>query len=164
MDRTRLASTGLALGLVAAMALPAAAEETTVRLMTHDSFWLPEGTFEAFEAEHGVTVQLFPSGDAGAMVNQAILTAEDPLADVLFGVDNTFLSRALEAGIFVPQCRSMKKATRGVSSCSIGRGPTPTNRPVSAITRNWCPRHRSRRHRAIEFCLPTPMTARPPTR
>ena len=101
MDRTRLMSTGLALGLVAAMAAPAAAEDT-VTLMTHDSFWLPEGTFEAFEAEHGVTVQLLPAGDAGAMVNQAILTADAPLADVLFGVDNTFLSRALEAGIFEP--------------------------------------------------------------
>ena len=101
MDRTRLASSGLALGLVAAVALPAAADDT-VTLMTHDSFLLPEGTFEAFEAEHGVTVQLLRSGDAGSMVNQAILTAENPLADVLFGVDNTFLSRALDAGIFEP--------------------------------------------------------------
>ena len=101
MDRIRLASMGLALGLLAAMAVPAAADDT-VTLMTHDSFWLPEGTFEAFEAEHGVSVQLLPSGDAGSMVNQAILTADKPLADVLFGVDNTFLSRALEAGIFDP--------------------------------------------------------------
>ena len=101
MNRTRLASGGLALGLVAAVALPAAADDT-LTLMTHDSFVLPEGTFEAFEAEHGVTVQLLRSGDAGSMVNQAILTAENPLADVLFGVDNTFLSRALDAGIFEP--------------------------------------------------------------
>ena len=101
MHRTRLASACLSLGLVAAMAAPAAADDT-VTLMTHDSFWLPEGTFEAFEAEHGVTVQVLPSGDAGSMVNQAILTADKPLADVLFGVDNTFLSRALEAGIFEP--------------------------------------------------------------
>ena len=34
------------------------------------------------------------------MVNQAILTKDAPLADVLYGVDNTFLSRALDAGIF----------------------------------------------------------------
>jgi thiamine transport system substrate-binding protein len=101
MDRTPLVSTGLALGLLAAMVLPAAADDT-ITLMTHDSFFLPEGTFEAFEVEHGVSVQLLPSGDAGAMVNQAILTADRPLADVLFGVDNTFLSRALEAGIFEP--------------------------------------------------------------
>ena len=36
------------------------------------------------------------------MVNQAILTKDPPLADVLYGVDNTFLSRALDAGIFDP--------------------------------------------------------------
>ncbi len=101
MDRTRLASSGLALGLMAALAVPAAADDT-ITLMTHDSFWLPEGTLDAFEAEHGVTVELLRSGDAGSMVNQAILTADRPLADVLYGVDNTFLSRALDAGIFEP--------------------------------------------------------------
>jgi thiamine transport system substrate-binding protein len=41
-----------------------------------------------------------PSGDAGAVLNKAILTKDAPLADLLFGVDNTFLSRALEADIF----------------------------------------------------------------
>src|SRR4029453_12550248 len=40
------------------------------------------------------------SGDAGAALNKAILTKDAPLADVLFGVDNTFLSRALEGDIF----------------------------------------------------------------
>jgi len=102
VDRTRMLSAGLALGLVAATALPAAAEDTTLRLMTHDSFYLPDSVIESFEAERGVDVQLLPSGDAGSMVNQAILTADNPLADVLYGVDNTFLSRALAADIFEP--------------------------------------------------------------
>ncbi|HET6443148.1 MAG TPA: thiamine ABC transporter substrate-binding protein, partial [candidate division Zixibacteria bacterium] len=43
-----------------------------------------------------------PAGDTGAALNQAILARNDPLADVFFGVDNTFLSRALDADIFVP--------------------------------------------------------------
>jgi thiamine transport system substrate-binding protein len=102
MLRTRTSPIGLGLGLVLAMALPAAADEDTVTLMTHDSFWLPDSVIEAFESEHGVELQLLPAGDAGAMVNQAILTADRPLADVLFGVDNTFLSRALAADIFEP--------------------------------------------------------------
>jgi len=102
MDRARLVSAGLALGLAAITAVPVAAEDTTLTLMTHDSFWLPEGVIEAFEAERGVEVRVLHSGDAGAMVNQAILTADRPLADVLFGVDNTFLSRALEADLFEP--------------------------------------------------------------
>jgi thiamine transport system substrate-binding protein len=102
MTRDRLVSTALALGLLAAVAGPTSAEDGTLTLMTHDSFWLPEEAFEAFEAEHGVTVRQLPAGDAGSMVNQAILTADSPLADLLFGIDNTFLSRALEADIFEP--------------------------------------------------------------
>jgi thiamine transport system substrate-binding protein len=71
-------------------------------MMTHDSFYLPDPVIEAFEAAHDVDLELLPSGDAGSMVNQAILTADEPLADVLFGVDNTFLSRALAADLFEP--------------------------------------------------------------
>jgi thiamine transport system substrate-binding protein len=36
------------------------------------------------------------------VVNQAILTKGNPQADVLFGIDSTFLTRALEADLFVP--------------------------------------------------------------
>ncbi len=71
-------------------------------LMTHDSFSISEATLEAFRVETGVTVRILQSGDAGAALNQAILTKDRPLADVFFGVDTTFLSRALEAGIFTP--------------------------------------------------------------
>jgi thiamine transport system substrate-binding protein len=74
---------------------------TTVKLMTHDSFNVSEEVLAAFEEESGITVEILPSGDAGAALNQAILSKNDPIADVFFGVDNTFLSRALEAGIFV---------------------------------------------------------------
>ena len=69
-------------------------------LMTHDSFAISEEVLQAFEAENNVTVEILPSGDAGAAVNQAILAKDNPLADLFFGVDNTFMSRALEADIF----------------------------------------------------------------
>ncbi len=75
---------------------------TELVLMTHDSFALPDEAIDAFEREHYVTLRILRSGDAGSMVNQAILSREHPLADVLFGVDSTFLSRALEADIFLP--------------------------------------------------------------
>lgn len=74
----------------------------TVRLMTHDSFSVSEEVLQAFEQESGITVELLPAGDAGAALNQAILSKGDPLADVFFGVDNTFISRALAADIFEP--------------------------------------------------------------
>ena len=70
--------------------------------MTHDSFAVSDAVKQEFEQQNGVTVKILKSGDAGVMVNQAILAKDAPLADVLYGVDNTFLSRALDAGIFEP--------------------------------------------------------------
>src|SRR6185436_7620924 len=71
-------------------------------VMTHDSFNVSEDVLKAFEQQAGVSVQILKSGDAGAALNKAIISKDNPLADVFFGVDNTFLSRALKAGIFEP--------------------------------------------------------------
>jgi thiamine transport system substrate-binding protein len=76
--------------------------ETTITLVTHDSFSASKSVLRQFTKRTGVTVEVLPSGDAGAAVNQAILTKNNPLGDVFFGVDNTLLSRALEEGIFIP--------------------------------------------------------------
>ena len=80
----------------------AAQEEGRLVVLTHDSFAMTEDALAAFEAKTGVTVEILRSGDAGQMVNQAILSKNNPLGDLLYGVDNTFLSRALEAEIFAP--------------------------------------------------------------
>jgi thiamine transport system substrate-binding protein len=77
-------------------------EPRQVRVMTHDSFDISEETIAAFEAQHDATVEILQAGDAGVVLNQAILSADNPLADVLYGVDNTLLSRALEASILEP--------------------------------------------------------------
>ena len=75
---------------------------TKVTLLTHDSFYVSPETFEAFTAETGIEVEQLASGDAGALVAQACLTAGEPLGDVLFGIDNTFLQRGLDCGMFEP--------------------------------------------------------------
>ncbi|QYG95243.1 thiamine ABC transporter substrate-binding protein [Iamia sp. SCSIO 61187] len=75
---------------------------TTVTLATHDSFAVSDGIFDTFTEETGVEVEVVSAGDAGTMVSQAILTAGDPVADVMFGIDTTFLCRGTEAGLFVP--------------------------------------------------------------
>ena len=72
----------------------------TIRLVTHDSFYVSEGTLGQFEAETGHTVEHLEAGDAGTMVNQAVLTRDNPVADVMFGIDNTFLGRALDEDLF----------------------------------------------------------------
>jgi thiamine transport system substrate-binding protein len=71
-------------------------------VMGHDSFNVSEEVLAAFEQQTGATVELLRTGDAGSTLNQAILSREAPLADVIYGVDNTFLSRALEADILEP--------------------------------------------------------------
>jgi thiamine transport system substrate-binding protein len=90
-----------ATALPAATAQPAAGRGQLI-VMTHDSFNISENVLKAFEQESGASVQILKSGDAGAALNKAILSKGSPLADVFFGVDNTFLTRALEAGIFEP--------------------------------------------------------------
>lgn len=92
--------------LIAGMALIASAcggtdEPTTIQLITHESFLVSESVFEAFTAETGHTVELLAVGDAGTMVNQAILTKDNPIGDVMFGIDNTFLGRALAEDLFI---------------------------------------------------------------
>jgi len=72
----------------------------TLTVMTHDSFSVSADVVTAFEQANNVTVTFLKSGDAGAALNKAILTKDAPLADVFYGVDNTFLSRALGAGIY----------------------------------------------------------------
>ena len=72
----------------------------TLNIMTHDSFDASTSLIEAFEQSHNVRLHILKSGDSGAALNKAILSKDVPLADVFFGVDNAFLSRALGAGIF----------------------------------------------------------------
>lgn len=96
----RQIATVLVLALVSAAAFAQEAERVVV--LTHDSFAMTEEVLAAFEKHAGVTVEILRSGDAGQMVNQAILSKNNPLGDVLYGVDNTFLSRALAAEIFAP--------------------------------------------------------------
>lgn len=88
--------------LLAACAAPKSTGPQVLRVMTHDSFNVSEEVIAAFETEHNVTVQFLKAGDTGTMLNQAILSKENPQADVIYGIDNTFLSRALEADIALP--------------------------------------------------------------
>ena len=79
-----------------------AKSDVTITLVTHDSFAMSKRVLADFTKQTGITVKLLAAGDAGAALNQVILTKGAPIGDLLFGVDNTFLSRALSAGIFEP--------------------------------------------------------------
>jgi thiamine transport system substrate-binding protein len=74
----------------------------TLTVMTHDSFAVSDSVIAAYQQAEDVKVTFVKGGDAGAMLNKAILSKDAPLADVLYGVDNTLLSRAISAGIYEP--------------------------------------------------------------
>ncbi|CAN5811323.1 thiamine ABC transporter substrate-binding protein [soil metagenome] len=88
--------------VTAAEAEAADVDGTTITLVTHDSFATSKGIFDAFTEATGIKVKLLASGDAGALVSQSVLTAGKPVADVLYGIDTTFLCRGTKAGIFTP--------------------------------------------------------------
>jgi len=80
--------------------IPGEPDQRILTVMTHDSFSISESVIASFEEQHQVMVQFLEVGDTGTAVNKAALSKGNPLADVFYGVDNTFLSRALEEGIF----------------------------------------------------------------
>nr|WP_300337335.1 thiamine ABC transporter substrate-binding protein [Actinomyces sp.] len=74
----------------------AAGPGSKVTVLTHDSFHVPDELVAAFEKDSGYTLEIVPSGDAGELVNKLVLTKDAPLGDAVFGIDNTFASRALD--------------------------------------------------------------------
>jgi len=105
-DRYKVAvAVALVIALVA-LAAPGcgsgAGAPTEVVLVTHDSFAVSKNVERAFERKTGLELTTLKSGDAGESVTRALLTAGNPQGDVLFGVDNTLLSRALDGDVFVP--------------------------------------------------------------
>jgi len=90
------------LALLPAGCKTSSSEPRTLKVMTHDSFAASEPVIQAFEAQYNVKLEFLSVGDTGTALNQAILSKDHPLADVFYGVDNTFLSRALDEDIFQP--------------------------------------------------------------
>lgn len=90
----------LAACALACVLATAAAQSLT--MLVHDSFAISEDVIAAFTEQTGIDVEILPAGDAGAVVNRAILTRANPIADLLYGVDNSLLGRAADADLFVP--------------------------------------------------------------
>jgi thiamine transport system substrate-binding protein len=90
--------------ILLAACTPTTTPSTTrsLTVMTHDSFAISEALIRQFETEQDAVVTFIRGGDTGTVLNQAILSRENPLADVFYGLDNTFLTRALSEGIFIP--------------------------------------------------------------
>ncbi len=78
------------------------AAPTEVVLLTHDSFAVSKAVARAFEQQTGLTLRVLQAGDAGEVVNKALLTAGDPQGDVIFGIDDNLVSRVVEGALLDP--------------------------------------------------------------
>jgi thiamine transport system substrate-binding protein len=70
-----------------------------VRLITHNAFVISPALEAQFTKQTGYHLTVIKADDAGALTNKVILTKNDPLADAVFGIDNTFASKAMAAGV-----------------------------------------------------------------
>ena len=75
---------------------------TQVVLVTHESFVISKELQKQFEDESGYDLVVKASGDAGELTNKLVLTKDDPTGDAVFGIDNTFGSRAIDEGVLEP--------------------------------------------------------------
>ena len=127
----------------AASSAPAAAPTGTVRLLAHDSFSVSKDLIADFEKRTGLTLEVVSGGDAGAMVASAVLAAGQPTADVLFGVDNTLVARAVDAGVFAPYASpedaqltpALQADTAGGLVTPIDYGDVCVNYDTAALTK-----------------------------
>ncbi len=107
------ARTATALALAVAMPLACGDDDSgddTLTFVVYDSY--PDDdpsepnplqlALDEFTEDTGIEVELLKSQDAGTMVSKAVLTAGNPEGDVMWGVDNTLLSRVVEAEVFEP--------------------------------------------------------------
>lgn len=101
-------------------------DSKTVTLMTHQSFEVSEDVLKEFTKESGYEVKVLRAGDAGAAVNQAILSKSNPQGDVFFGVDNSMLSKALDEGVFAPhQAKGLSEVPKGLRLDAEEKRVTP---------------------------------------
>lgn len=97
-----IGSLGMSVALIAGCATTTqTSEPMIVSMLTHESFALSEDVIAAL-AEQGIQLEILAAADAGSMTASAVLAAGSPTADLIFGVDNTLVTRAASEGVFAP--------------------------------------------------------------
>jgi thiamine transport system substrate-binding protein len=115
---------------------------TEVVLVTHDSFAVSKDVKQAFERESGLRLRILQGGDANETLNRALLTAGDPQGDVIFGIDDSVLSRAIE-GDLLDEYRSPELSAVGPDFTAPDPHVTPIDHGEVClnIDRGWFASH-----------------------
>ena len=126
----------LVLTIIATLAVGAAAcgsssgsSGVTLTLVTHDSFNATDTVLAQFKTDTGIALDVPKgTGDAGTVLAKAILAKGKPEGDVLWGVDNTLLSKAVDAGLFVPYTSpALANLDAGATALVPGHQLTPVD-------------------------------------
>ncbi len=94
--------------LISALLLAGLSHAAELRVLTHSSFAVSKPLLAEFEQQNGVKLSIIKAGDAGEMVNKLILTRANPIADVVYGIDNTMMGKAAAAGVLLPEAAERK--------------------------------------------------------
>jgi len=98
--RRTLAALGMLAITTSALTGCSAPAPKAVAVASHDSFVIPDNLINQFKTETGFYLEGGAKlGDAGTLANKLVLTKAVPVADVVFGIDNTFAGVATANGI-----------------------------------------------------------------
>lgn len=111
-------------------ASPAGAQE--LRVLAHNSFSLPKPLLAQFETQAGVKLSIIKAGDSGELLNKLILTRAQPIADVIFGLDNALVAKAQAAKVIDPYAGA---AQQRAAVASVGNGVVAVD--YSFVTLNY---------------------------
>jgi thiamine transport system substrate-binding protein len=86
-------------------------------------------------------LSIIKAGDAGEMLNKLILTKAQPIADVVFGLDNALITKAQTAGVIEPyagaaQQRAVAGATLATGVVSVDYGFVTLNYDRAAFAKS----------------------------
>ena len=90
--------------------------------MVHGSFALPKLLLAQFEQDTGVTLSILKGGNAGEMLNKLILTRANPVADVVFGIDNVLVGKALAAQVLDTKGAQLDEAGKALTRPPLRSG------------------------------------------
>ena len=137
MNRRTFSLAAIALAAFSVSTHTLAADE--LRVMVHSSFSVPKPLLAQFEAQNNVKLAVIKGGDAGEMLNKLILTRAKPVADVVFGIDNTLVGKALAAGVLEPalaQAVEPEFADFGTSLAAVDYGFVTLNFDKAAVAKS----------------------------
>jgi len=80
-------------------AVPIQESDGVLDILTYDASGLSDELLSDFTATTGYEINLIKTGDVGSILNIMAQTKDAPQADLMLGLDNTFLAQAIQMGL-----------------------------------------------------------------